>query len=163
MQKIVFAAVVAVSLSSCAGKRLTNKEKIVSAVLGATAIGFAYGHARESSQKQNGVLYGSAFAATSALAGIYIFDEEDRSEKFRKETIRLQTELDELKRQMTPARESFSRFQVSRTDEIPNELKGLIQPGSMRVYEINRWEEDGENRLVFKTKAVEFEPPSLIK
>lgn len=124
---------------------------IQSAAIGA-AIGGLHGNTKESFRAQNTALYASIGALT--VLGIALFyNNPDR------EIADLKQRNDELARSLEDSQPKI--IASSSTSTIPDEYKKLIRPGTWRLLSIDRWVEDGENRLIHQDKIIELIPPQF--
>ena len=103
-------------------------------------------------------LWGAVAAAGAAVVGLYVFDEEKETERLRIENRAL---VDQLEKGDARKEVEFDRNSKFVPDEFPPEFASLIRPGSFKVFKIDRWEREGTNRLVYKSKMVELDPPQL--
>ncbi len=149
------------------GCATTNRGKTMQAAIASGAMGVLYGQTRAEFKAQNSVMYGSIAMASAVLVGLYVFDEEKRSEAYRQQALALQMNLDgggdplrtgfQNNHQQLEA-QGLSTFSES---ELPTEYQHLIRPGGWKVFEINRWVKKGTNRLILESKLLEFIPPSI--
>lgn len=140
-------------ISSCA---TTNREKIIQNIVIASAIGFAVGASHESNKLANGMLYGGVSGSVAGLATTYFSDVDSQNTKLHQENTNLKAELDKI----------YSPMLVQQTDgflnsKIPEKYKNMINPGEWKVYALDQWVDDGENRLIHQDKIMELTPPSL--
>ncbi len=155
---------VSLTLTFLSGCATTNRGKTIQAAIASGAMGVLYGQTRTEFKAQNSVMYGSIAMASATLIGLYVFDEEKRSEAFRQQSLALQVKLDgdpmHMNFQNSPRLESqgLSTFSES---ELPSEYQHLIRPGGWKVFEINRWVKKGTNRLVLESRLLEFTPPTI--
>lgn len=143
--------------SGCA----TSKKSIltgmaVSGLVGATT-GYQSSPAGEN-KTAHAALWGAVAAAAAAAVGLYVFDEEKETDRLRLENRALADQIEKGSSQKEVEFEKNSKFIP---DEFPQEFSSLIKPGNFRVYKIDRWEREGNNRLVYKSKMVELDPPKL--
>ncbi|MBL7557609.1 MAG: hypothetical protein JNM24_17400 [Bdellovibrionaceae bacterium] len=143
-----------ITLFGCSS--LSTKEKVVLNSTIAGAAGYTYGEHKETNKNSNALLYGSMFALGASIASIYFFDPDSEKEKYRTESIELKKKLDEFQNpRLVVETNSFQ------TGKVPLKYKNMIEPGSWKIYEIDEWVEDGENRLIHQDKLMELTPPLL--
>lgn len=141
-------------LSGCSS--LKTKEKVVLNSVVAGAVGYKYGEQKESNKNSNALLYGSMLALGASIASVYFYDPEIEIEKYRAESADLKKKLDEFQNpRLVVETNSFQ------TGKVPPKYKNMIEPGSWKIYEIDEWVEDGENRLIHQDKLMELTPPLL--
>lgn len=122
----------------------------------AGAAGVLVGQSRTDYKATYSSLYGGVSAAVAAALTVYLDDPD-------KEVERLRSEI----RMLSGAADTFEKGQVTHQSpatfgaKVPEKYRGLIDPGEWRVYQIDRWREDGENRLVHESAVMELSPPSL--
>ncbi|MFN9066691.1 MAG: hypothetical protein ACK5V3_05640, partial [Bdellovibrionales bacterium] len=87
---------------------------------------------------------------------VYKNDPDLEIEKYKNQTTSLRKQLDEL---TNPVLEK--QLPGTLSGKVPDKYKNLIEPGEWRIYSINQWIEDGENRLIHQDKVMELIPPSL--
>lgn len=141
-------------LTGCA---TSSRERILQGMFVAGTVGALYGLSKDSDRTANAALYGSAAAATAGVVGL-MMDNPDT------ETKRLREEVEYLKRQQEvfDAGKVVSSSPATFGGQIPDKYKQMIRPGEWRVYDVDQWQEDGENRLIHQDKIMEMIPPSLI-
>ncbi len=140
-------------LSSCA---TTPKEKIIQHILIGTAIGFIAGQSRDQNKLANGIMFAGAAGTASGLASVYYSDLDTESKRIKEENQKMKVELEK----------AFSPELVHQTSgmmnsKIPDKYKSMINPGEWKVYSLDQWIEDGENRLIHQDKMMELIPPTL--
>lgn len=124
------------------------------------AIGAAAGVLIAQSKEQNktgySLMYGGLGASAGALYSLYKNDPDLEVEKYKNQTASLRRQLDEI---TNPVLEK--QLPGTLSGKVPEKYKNLIEPGEWRIYSINQWIEDGENRLIHQDKVMELIPPSL--
>lgn len=98
----------------------------------------------------------SAAAALAAIITIHLDDPDREVKKIREEMALLKSVYspEKLEKQVAGRPLVFG-------NEILESYKKMIVPGEYRIYSIDRWVPEGENRLVHQDKIVELIPPSL--
>ncbi len=122
----------------------------------AGSAGVAYGYSQSDYKGTQAALYGSLAAAIAAVTTLYFEDPDKEEIKLRNEVKSLKAKLDQINEPkligMQPAIIGA---------RIPEKYKSLIQPGEWRVYEMDEWVEESENRIIHQDKVMELVPPSL--
>lgn len=134
----------------------TVKGKIYRDMAIGAAVGLALGQNEEKYKNANSLMYAGSFAAGAAAISLLINDPDQEIEKIRKETLQIKSELDQV---LNPT--LTNQFPGTLNGKIPAKYKGLIQPGEWKIYALDQWVEDGENRMVHQDKIMELIPPSL--
>ncbi len=135
---------------------LNYKERVWRNMAVAGAAGVMVGQSRSDYKATYSALYGGLGAALAAAVTIYMDDPDRDVERLRSEI-----------RMLSGQAETFERSQMTHQTpatfgaKVPEKYRGLISPGEWRVYQIDRWREDGENRLIHETSIMELVPPSL--
>ena len=140
-------------LSSCA---VTPKEKIIQNILIGTAVGFIAGQSRDQNKLANGILYAGAAGTITGIGAVYYSDMDSESKRIKEENQKMRAELEK----------AFSPALVHQTSgmmnsKIPDKYRSMINPGEWKVYSLDQWVEDGENRLIHQDKMMELIPPTL--
>lgn len=153
MRAIYFLTLIS-TLQGCASSEYQKKIYKNMALSG--LVGVVVGQTHDDYRKTHSSIYGAAGAALGALLTVYFEDPE-------KETKRLKEEV-ELLRQANgvdspPRKVAQKAFNFG--EEVSQEYQKLITPGEWRIYEVDRWKEEGENRLVHEDKVMELVPPAL--
>ncbi|WP_374035774.1 hypothetical protein ACES2I_08815 [Bdellovibrio bacteriovorus] len=153
--KLIYLFFVSVLMfSGCSS--LNTKERVWRNMAIAGAAGVLVGQSRSEYKSTYSTMYGGVAAATAAALTVY-FDDSD------KEVERLRAEI----RMLSGSADAFEKSQVTHQSpatfgaKVPEKYRGLINPGEWRVYQVDRWREDGENRMVHEDKIMELVPPSL--
>lgn len=140
--------------SACSS--MSYKERVWRNMAIAGAAGVLVGQSRSEYKSTYSTMYGGVAAATAAALTVY-FDDSD------KQVERLKAEI----RMLSGSADAFEKAQMTHQSpatfgaKVPEKYRGLINPGEWRVYQIDRWREDGENRLVHESAVMELSPPSL--
>lgn len=143
-------------LSLTIGCAHTTKEKVFQNMLIAGATGVVIGQQKEDYKTTYSTMYGGMAAAIAAAVTLYINDPDKESDKLREEIRSMKVQMDQIGEprlaSQTPA--TFGA-------KVPSKYRSMINPGEWRVYEINQWIDDGDNRLIHQDKIMELIPPSL--
>lgn len=146
-------------LSACS--TTSNRQKTLALTAAAVGAGYIIGQQKQNNKEANSLLYAGVLGTTAAVSGMYIFDEEKRSEEIRAENLKLKTQLDEFDHSMGDS-SKYSYNSLFTNTDIPEDVKNLIRPGQVKTYKLNQWVREGSNRLVLKTDVIEFIEPKLI-
>ena len=101
-------------------------------------------------------MYGSVGLAAGALVSTLLFDPDQKIESLNQENQKLKSEIDQIN---NPLPEFSSTAFLN--SKIPDKYKNLISPGEWRVYKLDQWVEDGENRMLHQDKMMELIPPTF--
>lgn len=104
-------------------------------------------------------LWGSGTAAVTGVAGLYIFDEQQRSQEINRKLEVAVSEIRALRGESEQARNELligadSTFPKS----LPDEFKNLVRPGKWSIFKISQWINQGENTLIHQDKMIRLEP-----
>ena len=149
-------ALMALSFFAAASCAHTTKEKVFQNMLIAGATGVLIGQQKENYKTTHSIMYGGVAAAVAGAVTLYMNDPDKESEKLREEIRVLKTQMDQIGEPWL-ATKTPATFGA----KVPDKYRSMINPGEWRVYEINQWIEDGENRLIHQDKIMELIPPSL--
>ena len=141
-------------LTSCA---TTTREKILRNIIVAGSAGYLIGIQREENKNAYGLLYASSAAAGAALITTYLYDDDSEAERLVNENKKLKQELEKV---YSPS----LVYQGSGTmnGKVPEKYKNLVNSGELKIFAMDEWIEDGENRLIHQDKMMELIPPSLV-
>lgn len=150
--KILVISLTLVTLS-CA---TTQREKIIQNIAIGAAVGFAIGASKDTSKVANGLMYGGIAGSVAGSVTAYLSNVDSENSRLSSENTTLKAELDKI----------YSPNLVQKTDgflnsKIPEKYKNMINPGEWKVYSMDQWVDDGENRLIHQDKIMELTPPSL--
>jgi hypothetical protein len=141
-------------LSGCSS--LNIKEKTLRNSIIAGAIGYKIGEQKDTNKNANAALYSSLMALGAAGISLYYFDPDQEIEKQKNEVQSIRKKLDDFQNpKIISISPSFP------TGKVPEKYRRMIQPGEWKVYDIDEWVDDGENRLIHQDKIMELTPPSL--
>jgi hypothetical protein len=150
-------------ISACA---TTNKGKILETMAVGAVAGAAYGQNRPEFKNENALMYGAIGGLTGSLIGLYVFDEEKKSEELKTKISKLEAELDSFgKNSVTENTSQTSNnpaTKVQLQSFLPKRLQKLVKPGEWSLYRIDEWEQLDDTKLVHKDQVLEFKPPELI-
>ncbi|QDK37923.1 hypothetical protein [Bdellovibrio sp. NC01] len=141
-------------LSGCA---TTSTEKVYQNMILAGTAGAIYGATKPEYKTTQSVMYGAVGAAVAAAVTLY-FEGPDKEEiKLRQEVQSLKARLDQFTEPKV-----ISQGPATFGARIPEKYRAMVNPGEWKVYSMDEWVDDGENRIVHQDKAMELIPPSLI-
>lgn len=134
----------------------TPTEEVFQNMILAGVAGIAMGQQKEEYKTTHSLMYGGLGAAAAGAVTLYLKNPDKETERMRTEVLKLKAQI-----------ESFSEPELkSQTPgtfgaRVPDKYRAMISPGEWRIYEINQWIEDGENRIIHQDKIMELIPPSL--
>lgn len=165
-QGVAFFAIAAL-VASAGGCATTNRTKtlLLMTGVGAAAAGVGYSVApRDERPEMHALYWGAAGAAVAGVAGLFLFDEQKRSEELERQAAVMRKELDAFRdegggashepRLLYETTAPFGR-------DIPEEYQSLVRPGRWSVYKLNQWVAQGEGTLVHHDRMVKLVPPQL--
>lgn len=140
----------------CVGCATTSREKILQNMAIAAVSGYVAGQQKGDHKSSYSVMYAGLGASAAAVGSLYYYNIDDENKKLRDETKKLKDELDQV---LSPKLERHTPGTMA--GKIPDKYRNLISPGEWRVYAIDQWVEDGENRIIHQDKIMELIPPTL--
>lgn len=152
--KLYSVAVFIIFLSSCAN--LSFKQQIVTNMVIGAAVGLIVGAGEKDHKKEHAIMYSGIASSGAALATVYLFNSDSEADRLRAQIAKIQTEFDAA---INPQVEASSTGLMN--SKIPEKYKSMINPGEWKIYALDQWVEDGENRLIHQDKMMELNPPSL--
>lgn len=150
MAKLIF-AISLLGLSGCATSMATKTLRNM-AIAGAA--GAIIGSQQPAYKSTQAALLAGIGASVVGAGTLLMLDQESRD--LTKENERLRAELDAA---FEPKAEAATPGTMNA--KVPAKYQNLISPGEWRVYQIDEWVEDGENRMIHQDKVMELIPPSL--
>lgn len=152
--KLLVYSLATLLLSSCA---TTQTQKILRDMAIAGAVGVLIAQQKSENRIAYSAMYGGVGVAGAGVAGLYLHDPEGNARKLEKENSEMRARIE---RDLNP------QLELSRPGtmggKIPERYSRLVNPGEWRIYAVDQWSEDGENRLVHQDKIMELTPPSLL-
>jgi len=148
-------------LSGCA----TNRAKALWTGVLLGSVGATVG-ALTAPQNENptghAVLWGGAGAAAGLAAGMFLFDEQKRSDELTRQNDVLKKSLSGLSGgDATSGEKVLFESDNSFEKAVPKEYRHLVRPGQWSVYQLDTWTLQGENTLVHQDKMIRLLPPEL--
>ena len=159
MTRAIVALMAITFLSGCA----TNRAKALwtGAIIG--SIGATVG-ALTAPKNENptghAVLWGGVGAAAGVTAGMFLFDEQKRSDELARQNEVLQKSLSGLSGH-DPNEKLLFESNAAFEKAVPQEYRHLVRPGQWSVYQLDSWTLQGENTLVHQDKMIRLLPPEL--
>lgn len=155
-QKSIWLVLVLLFATGCSTFTSTTKGRVYRDMAIAGALGAALGQNEARYKNANSGLYAGSFAATAAVVSLLINDPDKTNTHLKEENAKLRSELDQIS---NPTEVAVHPGTLS--GKIPEKYKDLVQPGEWKIYAIDQWIEDGENRLIHQDKMMELIPPAL--
>lgn len=152
--KIFFLSCVFVCLNGCAITSVKNKlyrDMVIGAAIGAIAA-----QQKNDNKPAYTTMYSGIGAAIGAVVSVNLNDPDSENLKLKNQIAKFEADLDASLR---PKLEFTSSGMMN--SKIPDKYKTMINPGEWRVYRLDQWVEDGENRIIHQDKIMELTPPSL--
>lgn len=152
--------IMALVLCSCASTNHT-KTLITMGVMGAggATVGAITAPINENAAA-HALLWGGVAAAVAGAAGMFIFDEEKRSDALLRENETIKKTLDALHGASQSPVLLYETLAPLGKD-IPSEYQSLVKPGRWSVYGLNQWILQGENVLIHQDKMMKLLPPEF--
>lgn len=139
-----------------AGCATTPKQKILRDMAIAGVVGAVLGQQANSNKDAYSLMYGGVLSASAAVTGLFVYDPGKDAKKYREEAEKLKKQLEEV---FSPKLETQTPGTLG--GRVPGKYKNMISPGEWRIYAIDQWVEEGENRLIHQDKIMELIPPAL--
>ena len=115
----------------------------------------AYGHA---------ALWGGLSAAAMGLVGLFIFDEQARSDGFKRESELLRKENESCKKELS-GESLLGVYKLERDEDLlPPHLRGLIRPSEAQITRVRRWTPVDDDPLTLRSPHVilKLQPSQLV-
>ncbi len=152
--KIFFLSSVFVCLNGCAISSVKNKlyrDMVIGAAIGAIAA-----QQKNENKAAYTTMYSGIGAALGAVVSVNLNDPDSENLKLKNQISKFEADLEASLR---PKLEFTSSGMMN--SKIPDKYKTMINPGEWRVYRLDQWVEDGENRIIHQDRMMELTPPSL--
>lgn len=164
-QNLVRSFVILITASSLFLVCATNRAKsltFMAAVGGAAATAGALSAPPEEQSGMHAVFWGAVGAAVAGVVGLFVFDEQSRSEELERKLEVSKRELDAFRGEMDgTSQSSLIQSDSALGKNLPPEYRDLVKPGKWSLYKINTWVSQGENTLVHQDKMLRIEPPQF--
>ncbi|WP_413578586.1 hypothetical protein ACLVWU_08615 [Bdellovibrio sp. HCB290] len=134
----------------------TTTQKVYRNMAVAGTAGITYGATQDSNKTAMALLNGALAASIAAVVTLAIENPD-------KEELRLRNEVEMLKSKLDEVSSPKVTYQGDAMfhSRIPSKYKELIKPGEWKIYKIDEWVSDGDNRLIHQDQIVELIPPTL--
>jgi len=109
----------------------------------------------------HGLLWGGLGASSTGALGLWLFDEHKRSSELERESEALKKELSVYRIEAEGGRELVGEAPAKFVKDLPDSVAGLVRPGHWKVWKLDKWINEGENRMVHQDKMIEIAPPQL--
>lgn len=144
----------------------TNRAKtlLLMGGVGTLTAGAAYYLSPKDERPEMHALYGGAIGASgAAIAGLFIFDEQKRSEELERQAVVMRKELDVFRDEGSGAHEPRLLYETTAPfgKDIPSDYQSLVKPGSWSVYKLNQWVSQREGVMVHQDRMITLVPPQL--
>ena len=159
---VVVPLILGVCLAGCA---TTNRTKTLIGMAAGALAGTAVGYATApegTSPTMHSAYWGLAGGTAMAVTGLFVFDEQKRSEELERKLNVAQMELGVLKGEASggesePLYETRAPFGKT----VPKEYQALVTPGTWSVYHVNQWIQKGEGTLIHQDRMMKLTPPKF--
>lgn len=151
--RIVGIAVLCLALAACSSPRKSRIALTSGAAVGGFAIGGAVAPADER-RELHALYWAGLLGVAAAIAGEFYFSEEDDLERVRLENDKLKAEMELMRNANTVLlKQGQGYFKGAAGEE-------YFQGGKAkwRLYQIDRWQREGPNRLYHQDRMVELLP-----
>lgn len=152
----------ALSGSGCA---TTNRGRTLTFMGGMGIAGAGAGYHFAPSQERpemHAAFWGAVSAAVAGAVGLFIFDEQKRSDELERQATVMRKELESLRGEGS-SKEPQLLYETTAPfgKDIPDEYQNLVRPGRWSVYRLNQWVSHGEGTLIHQDRMVRLVPPQL--
>lgn len=165
---ITLLAVASLALQTgCASiSTVSNRTKTLLLMGGVGAAAAAAGYSlapQDTRPEMSAAYFGAVGAAVAGAAGLFIFDEQKRTEELDRENGIMRKELAAFRDEGGSSREPQLLYETNAPfgKEIPSEYSGLVKPGHWSVYRLNQWVNQGEGTIIHQDRLVKLVPPQL--
>ncbi len=149
-------AILALGFSLVSACATTPREKILQNILIATATGVVLGQLQTNHKNAYSIMYGGIAGTGAGIASAYLSNIDEVQRHTHEENQKLKNQLDDILKPKL----SYQTLGTLNS-KIPLKYKNLVNPGEWKVFEIDQWVEDSENRLIHQDKIMELIPPTL--
>lgn len=145
--------------SACATNR--TKQILLTTIAASTAgtIG-ALTSPKDESSMAHFLMWGGTAGTVAAISSMYIYENEKVQKDLELQIQSLRSDLDTQNKKGEPKLEQITIDPIYKS--IPKNMNQMIQPGQWKLYKLDRWVEDGDNRLIHQDKLLEIIPSQLI-
>lgn len=153
----VITTILLVSVASLVGCATNGRDRVYRNMGLAAVTGVAVGQSQENYKGTYSTMYAGIGAAVAAAVTLYLDDPYNESEQVKAQMKALSAKFDQFENGKV-----VSQGPATFGARVPEKYRALINPGEWRVYEIDQWVEDGENRMIHQDKMMEMVPPTLV-
>lgn len=157
---------IAAIFSGCASMSNRTKTLVAMGVAGiAAGTAGAMAAPADENALAHGFLWGGGASALTGAIGMFIFDEQARSREYERELKVAKDELESIRwgAGMNEERLIYESSAGGDSEKgIPDEVKKLLSPGWIRVYQTSAWVKQGDDSLVHQDKVIRIKKPQLI-
>lgn len=150
--------VIIFTFSGCASSRLNTLTLMASSAAVVGTLGAITSPGNEN-KLTHAALWAGAAGTVSAIASLYIFDEESKKKEAEFRIKKLERELSLYKE--TGESELLSSQAVGFGTPLPEKFRHLVRPGKWNLYKIDRWAQSGDNELIHQDLLFQFSQPAL--
>lgn len=168
---VILNGFVATALSGCAS--MSNRTKTILTMSG---VGLAAGTIgaltapEEENPLAHGMLWSASGAAAAGVVSLFLYDSEARFAEVEAKNKKIAVELASYKKQFEPQLISEEALSMNGAriggggagGKLQGRLHGIVSPGSVKVYKLDQWIDEGENVLIHQDQKIELVPPSLL-
>ncbi len=143
-------------LSGCSG--MSYKEKSLALIGAAVLTGYSLGTSNTptgESQSTHGLLWAGVAGTVAGVSSPYLLKDDLESNSEEVDSLKNKIKILENK---TPTKNGVNAFLEK---PLPKEFSNLIRPGGWKIYAIDEWVKDGEERLVHQDKMLEIQLPEI--
>ncbi len=158
-------AVILVTLTFSSACATTNRGRTLSLMGGVGLAGAAAGYTLSPPSERpemHAAFFGALSAALAGLVGLFLFDEQKRSDELERQAGVMRKELDSL-REEGSSKEPQLLYETTAPfgKDIPDEYHSLVRPGRWSVYRLNQWVSQGEGTMIHQDRMIRLVPPQL--
>jgi hypothetical protein len=151
--KLLPLTLVTLLVSACG---TTTRDRVYRNMAVAGSVGFAVGQTQPEYKMTLSTAYAGVGAAVAAALTLYFDDGEKEMERLRAENKILAGHMGKF-----DAGKVIGQGPATFGATVPDKYKAFINPGEWRIYDLDQWVENDENRLIHQDKMMELIPPSL--
>jgi hypothetical protein len=150
-----------VFLTSCASTNRTKTLGMMFATGIAAGAGGALASPSTDRPEGHALLWAGIGTGVAAALGLYIFDEQSRSEELQRQNDVLKKSMAALNGGDSAPAQLLYETKAPFGKDVPAEYRNLVKPGSWSVYKLNQWITQGENTVIHQDKMIKLLPPGL--
>lgn len=153
---------ICLSLLSSGCATMSNRSKTLLAMVGTGIIAGSIAASKapdDESSVAHAAVWGGTTAAVAGAVGLFLFDEQAKSQEAERKLQVAQHELDAFRGESsTDAQHPYAQSDSSLERDLPSEYRSLVRPGKWSIYKVNNWTLQGENTIVHQDKILRIEP-----